>query len=281
MDEKIVKSIKIDYKKAFKILWIAMVVILAGVSVFSFADYTNYKNGQETAVDLLVATGNFYFDEDDSYEEKARYLYNRLTDDYEWQSKYWGIDYSDVTDSAREADIALGELLSSAGYSTWLGSYYLEHTDFFSYAFDYSGLHITVLFSISFGLILILFIIHMIYLSDKKALIEICEDSIICKKGTKTKKQFMVKDVKSVEFSGIKGLKIIGSGIKYKINLIKNREEIKNTIMSKMAESNLNSAISSSQNNSADMLKKYKDLLDDGAITQEEYDAKKKELLGL
>lgn len=32
---------------------------------------------------------------------------------------------------------------------------------------------------------------------------------------------------------------------------------------------------------SADELKKYKDLLDSGAITQEEFDAKKKELLGL
>lgn len=32
---------------------------------------------------------------------------------------------------------------------------------------------------------------------------------------------------------------------------------------------------------SADELKKYKDLLDDGAITQEEFEAKKKELLGL
>ena len=31
----------------------------------------------------------------------------------------------------------------------------------------------------------------------------------------------------------------------------------------------------------ADELKKYKDLLDSGAITQEEFDAKKKELLGL
>lgn len=31
----------------------------------------------------------------------------------------------------------------------------------------------------------------------------------------------------------------------------------------------------------ADDLKKYKELLDSGAITQEEYDAKKKQLLGL
>ena len=32
---------------------------------------------------------------------------------------------------------------------------------------------------------------------------------------------------------------------------------------------------------SADELKKYKDLLDSGVITQEEFDAKKKQLLGL
>ena len=38
--------------------------------------------------------------------------------------------------------------------------------------------------------------------------------------------------------------------------------------------------VSSSQSN-ADELKKYKDLLDSGIITQEEFDAKKKQLLGL
>ena len=31
----------------------------------------------------------------------------------------------------------------------------------------------------------------------------------------------------------------------------------------------------------ADEIKKYKELLDSGAITQEEYDSKKKQLLGL
>ena len=35
------------------------------------------------------------------------------------------------------------------------------------------------------------------------------------------------------------------------------------------------------QSTSADELKKYKELLDSGAITQEEFDAKKKEILGL
>ena len=39
--------------------------------------------------------------------------------------------------------------------------------------------------------------------------------------------------------------------------------------------------IANSQSTSVDELKRYKDLLDSGAITQEEYDNKKKQLLGL
>ena len=42
----------------------------------------------------------------------------------------------------------------------------------------------------------------------------------------------------------------------------------------------VSSAVPTSQSN-ADELKKYKDLLDQGVITQEEFDAKKKQLLGL
>ena len=39
--------------------------------------------------------------------------------------------------------------------------------------------------------------------------------------------------------------------------------------------------IQTAQLSAADELKKFKDLLDIGAITQEEFDAKKKQLLGL
>ena len=39
--------------------------------------------------------------------------------------------------------------------------------------------------------------------------------------------------------------------------------------------------VANAQPSSADELKKFKDLLDSGAITQEEFDAKKKQLLGL
>ena len=43
----------------------------------------------------------------------------------------------------------------------------------------------------------------------------------------------------------------------------------------------LSASIPPSQDRSADELKKNKELLDSGVITQEEFDAKKKQLLGL
>lgn len=50
---------------------------------------------------------------------------------------------------------------------------------------------------------------------------------------------------------------------------------------SKIKQYDKNSVATSSNFNTADEIMKYKQLLDAGAITQEEYDAKKKQLLGL
>lgn len=55
-------------------------------------------------------------------------------------------------------------------------------------------------------------------------------------------------------------------------NIISNFEYMKNSVAS---ESN------ASPSSTADEIKKFKDLLDSGAITQEEFDTKKKQLLGL
>ena len=44
---------------------------------------------------------------------------------------------------------------------------------------------------------------------------------------------------------------------------------------------NVTVAASAPKTDETDQIKKYKDLLDSGIITQEEFDAKKKQLLGL
>ncbi len=49
----------------------------------------------------------------------------------------------------------------------------------------------------------------------------------------------------------------------------------------KISENSTRNTTKSETKSSADELKKFKELLDDGAITQEEYDKKKKQILGL
>lgn len=60
-------------------------------------------------------------------------------------------------------------------------------------------------------------------------------------------------------------------------------EEVANFCRKKMEEikSGKNAAAAVSQTSSADELKKFKELLDNGIITQDEFDAKKKQILGL
>lgn len=66
--------------------------------------------------------------------------------------------------------------------------------------------------------------------------------------------------------------------------LLKNRTEVFTAIselLSQFQSSNQTITENNASTSSADELKKFKDLLDSGIITQEEFDAKKKQLLGL
>ena len=74
-----------------------------------------------------------------------------------------------------------------------------------------------------------------------------------------------------------------------KFGLIANRDEVHNAISTLLVErqdkKNITAPVTNITNeipqSNADELKKYKELLDSGVITQEEFDAKKKQLLGL
>ncbi len=87
----------------------------------------------------------------------------------------------------------------------------------------------------------------------------------------------------------LKGITILASSKKRKFLLIKNRNEIYNEINNLLIERQkkqysvfvANPTNTQTINNSPDDLIKLKELLDKGIITQEEFDAKKKQILGL
>ena len=72
-----------------------------------------------------------------------------------------------------------------------------------------------------------------------------------------------------------------------KFRMMEDRDNVFSTItklLNKQSATVVNSSVNeplSTSSNAADNIAKYKKLLDDGAITQEEFDAKKKQLLGL
>lgn len=101
-----------------------------------------------------------------------------------------------------------------------------------------------------------------------------------------------IDSISAIGISALKGIAVGTSSGKINFKLIKNQEEIHSVIGNLLkerqekekaqtvtTETTVNQTII--QQTSADELKKFKELLDMGAITQEEFDAKKKELLGL
>ena len=91
----------------------------------------------------------------------------------------------------------------------------------------------------------------------------------------------------AIAMGGIKGVAIATSSGKIKFSLIKNREEIFRIISDLLKEKQDSTPAvaapvpAAPHSTDADELAKYKSLLGSGAITQEEYDAKKKQILGL
>ena len=93
-----------------------------------------------------------------------------------------------------------------------------------------------------------------------------------------------VDSITAVSTSMLKGIAVATASGKIVFKLIKNRDEIhseiSNLIISRQTKPET-VATEPTIPTATDELKKYKELLDMGAITQEEFDAKKKELLGL
>ena len=95
-----------------------------------------------------------------------------------------------------------------------------------------------------------------------------------------------IDSITAVSTSAFKGIGVTTAAGIIKFKLISNYQEIHSTIsrllVDRQSTKNTSTVIKQEiPQSNADELKKYKDLLDSGVITQEEFDAKKKQLLGL
>ncbi len=94
-----------------------------------------------------------------------------------------------------------------------------------------------------------------------------------------------VDSVSAVASTRLKGIAVATSSGRIAFNLIKNRDEVRdaisNLLIERQAHKNNSTPVMNVNPSNAEELKKYKELLDSGVISQEEFDSKKKQLLGL
>lgn len=94
-----------------------------------------------------------------------------------------------------------------------------------------------------------------------------------------------VDSVTAISTGIFKGVGVGTSSGKINFKLIKNRDEIhsviSNLLLERQKDNKERTETQAVNFTNADEIKKYKELLENGTITQEEFDAKKKQLLGL
>lgn len=281
MENNNVCSVKKNFDKIIKLIWGVIAIFLAIIIIVSFSEYSKYKEVQEFVVNVTLDATDEFDDVKDDYNTLVEKMYKYYNPEH-YSGYYNGfyVDNSDVIEAREDADKALANLIEQTfGESNFFGgSYYLGDTNYIEY--------FASRYYIEFGIWLIpfaiWFIVSLLYFIDKKQSLIVSEEKVACKNGKKITKEFFIKDIKSVQITKTSGLKIQGNGIRYNINLLKNPDEIKKFIMDNLEKLNITTNIvQNNQTSNLDELKKIKELFDMGAITQEEFDEKKKQLLKL
>lgn len=282
--EVLVKSDKISQKKKKGVVWFITALLIIVTIVSFIIDYSNYKKGQEyglaSAIIAFEISDPTFLDENDSYAEKCDSIYHRL-DSYTQDMTINGITYdaSAVRKTEDALRSAFADIMESAGYDRY-NSYsianWFKYTNFIEYFF---GCYWDTVLPICCYIVLIFTIVFTILVNreSKKELL-VYNDSVLCKVNSKKSKQLFFEDINNVDF-GKNSLKLVGTGVKFKISNITNVEEIKSIIIEKKKLTQCKSNSSNASN--ADELKKYKELLDMGVISQKEFESKKKQILGL
>lgn len=292
----LISSKKINLKKKIRLAWLIMAVVFVVNTVFAFIRYSEYKKEQEVAAGLMISNVDEFsmFRNEETYNSAYERMIWRMYDYFNPPIQVWrfmGYDVDGLSDAARDADEALGDLMETLGYDCYgsvRGSVYFMCVGFFDFALNFYYLnHVHECYYI-WGIIAVILLADTLwYVGETKKTMIVETIRITCRKGRKTKKEFLVKDIKTVESIAIKGLLLRGDGFKYRTRFLENRDELKTRIVELLSASLAERETAAPEMTgdtalgAADELRKYKELLDTGVITQEEFDAKKKQLLGL
>ena len=175
------------------------------------------------------------------------------------------------------------------GYGGWYTYCVIYDFDFFDFYFsEFFGLCIHGYMLIA-GVIAIIVGLIMKF-NTEKCEITVTNNRIFGKLAHGKEVNIPLNQVTGLHSCSFDGVSVASIGNVSDFHCIANHEEVMKTISYLLANQRgtgtspaqvSNASASSSSNNEAEQLKRFKDLLDSGVITQEEFDAKKKEILGL
>ena len=241
-----IKSKPIKTKMLYSIMWSIVAISVILQIYLAIVDYSSYKKGQEYALTVHLTSQRESMPSDKiAYEEACSRAYNLYSG--RAVTLYWN------DESVREQQSALQEsfakIMNEAGYyrySSFNIASWFSHTNFISFC---QG---TFTFPFALCFLLIATILTIIISIEKQKEIIVDGNSLLCRCSKKKSKKIMIGNIMGIK-SRKGGLCLSGEGFNFKIFLVSNADEIK----------------------------KFKELLDIGVITQEEFDTKKKQLLGL
>lgn len=127
----------------------------------------------------------------------------------------------------------------------------------------------------------------ILYWYASKMEITVTDKRVYGKSGFGKRVDLPLDSISAVATGAFNGLAVASSSGRIKFMGIKNRDEIHEIISDLLLKRQSKPVVAPTtikqevQQSSADELKKFKELLDSGIITQEEFEAKKKQLLGL
>ncbi len=135
-------------------------------------------------------------------------------------------------------------------------------------------------------LVLISVILLIIYLYASKMQITVTDKRVYGKAAFGKRVDLPLDSISAIATGAGKGLAVAASAGKIKFTRMERRDDVHKEISDLLVTRQGKAAEKAEpkvevKSSNADELKKYKELLDSGIITQEEFDAKKKQLLGL
>jgi hypothetical protein len=168
------------------------------------------------------------------------------------------------------------------GWYTWCVIYDFEFGEFFIGEFFN--------FECYYGYMIMLGVVALIVgiimkTSTEKCEITVTNEAISGKLPHGKEVHIPLNQITAINRSSFNGVSITSIGNASNFHCIENREEVMKAISYLLANPQQNSAqptqSASATGTEAEQLKRLKDLLDSGVLTQEEFDAKKKQILGL